>query len=109
MPSTFVAHDSGKPRTFGPLRLLAAGCGSKIGTSDGTLVSGNMDQDLPSPGDLILTHTHPDLGSQKVTGELLDNHKCLLLLRQRVANLRAGKYKAPGKHVQPPIGNLVPR
>ena len=34
------------------------GCGSKIGTQNGTLVSGNMDQNLWSPGGLILTHTH---------------------------------------------------
>ena len=34
------------------------GCGSKIGTQNGTLVSGNMDQNLWSAGGLILTHTH---------------------------------------------------
>ena len=34
------------------------GCGSNIGTQDGTLGSGNMDQNLRSPGGLILTHTH---------------------------------------------------
>ena len=33
------------------------GCGSKIGTPNGTLASGNMDQNLWSPGGLILTHT----------------------------------------------------
>ena len=32
--------------------------GSKIGTPNGTLASGNMDQNLWSPGGLILTHTH---------------------------------------------------
>ena len=32
------------------------GCGSKIGAPNGTLVSGNMDQNLRSPGGLILTH-----------------------------------------------------
>ena len=37
------------------------GCGSKIGTQNGTLVSGNMDQNLWSPGGLILTHTHMDM------------------------------------------------
>ena len=31
-------------------------CGSKIGTPNGTLISGNMDQNLRSPGGLILTH-----------------------------------------------------
>ena len=31
------------------------GCGSKIGAQNGTLVSGNMDQNLRSPGGLILT------------------------------------------------------
>ena len=36
----------------------AYGCGSRIGTPNGTLVSGNMDQNLRSPGGLILTHTH---------------------------------------------------
>ena len=33
------------------------GCGSKIGTPNGTLASGNMDQNLWSPGGSILTHT----------------------------------------------------
>ena len=33
------------------------GCESKIGTQDGTLVNGNMDQNLRSPGGSILTHT----------------------------------------------------
>ena len=36
----------------------AHGCGSKICTQNGTLVSGNMDQHLRSPGGVILTHTH---------------------------------------------------
>ena len=34
------------------------GCGSRIGTPNGTLASGRMDQDLWSPGGLILTHAH---------------------------------------------------
>ena len=38
------------------------GCGSKIGTQNGTLVSGNMDQNLWSPGGSILIHTHINLG-----------------------------------------------
>ena len=38
--------------------LFFAGCGSTIGTQNGTLVNGNMDQNLWSPGGLILTHTH---------------------------------------------------
>ena len=33
------------------------GCGSKIGTLNRTLASGNMDQSLRSPSGLILTHT----------------------------------------------------
>ena len=41
------------------LRLGAwYGSGSKIATQNGTLVSGNMDQNLRSPASLILTHTH---------------------------------------------------
>ena len=36
------------------------GCGSKIGTPNGTLVSRNMDQNLCFfLGGLILTHAHP--------------------------------------------------
>ena len=34
------------------------GYGSKIGTHNRTLVNGNIDQNLRSPGGLILTHTH---------------------------------------------------
>ena len=34
------------------------GCGSKIGTPNGTLVSGHLDQNLRFSGGLILTHTH---------------------------------------------------
>ena len=34
------------------------GSGSKKCTQNGTLVSGNMDQNLRSPGGLILTHTY---------------------------------------------------
>ena len=41
----------------GNVAIMPCGCGSKIGTPDGTLVSGNMDQNLRSPGGLILTHT----------------------------------------------------
>ena len=37
--------------------LAFGGCGSKIGTPNGTLVRGNMDQNLRSPGGLTLTHT----------------------------------------------------
>ena len=37
--------------------LSGCGCGSKIGTPNGTLATGNMDQNLWSPGGLILTHT----------------------------------------------------
>ena len=39
-------------------------CGSKMGTPNGTLVSGNVDQTCGPPGGLILTHTHmgPHLG-----------------------------------------------
>ena len=37
------------------------GCGSKIGTQNGSLASGNMDQNLRSPGGLILTHIRIDL------------------------------------------------
>ena len=33
------------------------GCGAKLGTPNGTLLSRNMDQNLRSPGGLILTHT----------------------------------------------------
>ena len=33
-------------------------CGAKLGTQNGTLVSGNIDQHLWSPGGLILTHAH---------------------------------------------------
>ena len=40
------------------LSLCRHGCGSKIGTPNGTLASGNMDQNLWSPGGSILTHTH---------------------------------------------------
>ena len=58
------------------------GCGSKIGTQNGTLVSGNMDQNLWSPRGLILTHTHtgslsdiafskPKRGQGRVSGRLL--------------------------------------
>ena len=35
----------------------ANGCGSKIGTQNGTLASGNMGQNLLSPGGSIWTHT----------------------------------------------------
>ena len=34
------------------------GCVSRIGTPNGTLVSGNMDQNLRNPSCLILSHTH---------------------------------------------------
>ena len=47
--------------TPGAKRLLLTwtyGCGSKMGTQNGTLVNRNMDQNLRSPGGLILTHTH---------------------------------------------------
>ena len=42
-----------------PLRRceLPKGCGSNIGTQTGTLVHGNLDYNLQSPGGLILTHT----------------------------------------------------
>ena len=33
------------------------GCGSKLGNPNGTLVNGNMDENLRSPGGAILTHT----------------------------------------------------
>ena len=39
-------------------KRLACGCGSKIGTPNGTLASGHMDQNLWPPGGLILTNTH---------------------------------------------------
>ena len=39
------------------------GGGSNICTQNGTLVIGNMDQNLRSPGSLILTHTHMDTES----------------------------------------------
>ena len=38
--------------------LFELNCGSKIGTQNGTLVSGNMNQNLRSPGALILTQAH---------------------------------------------------
>ena len=34
------------------------GCGSKTRYQNGTLVSGNMDQNLRNPSWLILSHTH---------------------------------------------------
>ena len=34
------------------------GCGSKRGTTNGTLLTGKKDYNLRSPGGLILTHTH---------------------------------------------------
>ena len=40
------------------LRFTPYGCGSKIGTQNGTLVNGTKDQNLRSPGGLVLTHTH---------------------------------------------------
>ena len=46
------------------LSFLRHGCGSKRGTQNGTLVSGNMNQHLLSPVGLILTHTHMSLSSQ---------------------------------------------
>ena len=39
------------------------GCGSKIGAQKGTLVNGNLDYNLRSPGCFILTHTHLTPGS----------------------------------------------
>ena len=37
--------------------LCSCGCGSKIGTPNGTLVSGNLNQNLRNPSCLILSHT----------------------------------------------------
>ena len=45
------ASDSKKPPR------VPFGCGAKICTQNGALVSGNMDQNLRSPGSLILPHT----------------------------------------------------
>ena len=39
-------------------RLSLYGCGSKNRYQNGTLVSGNMDQNLHNPSCLILTHSH---------------------------------------------------
>ena len=41
-----------------PLGFTTHGCGSKIYTKNGILVNGNMDQNLRSPGGVLLTHTH---------------------------------------------------
>ena len=57
------------------------GCGSNIGTPNGTLVRGNMDQSLRSPGGLILTHTQmgaqtPGSKSPKRASAKRDTLKC---------------------------------
>ena len=41
-----------------PMNEAPYGCGSKNRYQNGTLVSGNMDQNLRSPSCLILSHTH---------------------------------------------------
>ena len=40
------------------LHVSRYGCGSKIRAQNGTVVKGNVDRNLRSPGGLILTHTH---------------------------------------------------
>ena len=47
-------HCTKAARTFG--------CGSKTGAKNGTLVSGNIDQNLRNPSCLILSHTHLTVG-----------------------------------------------
>ena len=44
--------------THYPYKIILYGCGSKTGTQNGTLVSGNLHQNQQVPGGLILTHTH---------------------------------------------------
>ena len=51
------------------LRTIA-GCGSKNRYQNGTLVSGNMDQNLPTPSRLILSHTQLPCGYVPVLGSL---------------------------------------
>ena len=53
--TTKSAH--GRPRST-YIYIYIHGCGSKNWYQNGTLVSGNMDQNLRNPSCLILSHTH---------------------------------------------------
>ena len=72
----------GNRRSGGPAELEGRrtprtnGCGSKIGAQNGTLVSGHMDQNLRSPGAVILTHIQIKHGCEEPTPRN-ENHALL--------------------------------
>ena len=67
----------GTPHNLHFRQKLTFGCGSKIGTQNGTLVNGSMDYNLRFSGGLILTHT-------RLIAELFEGSRELSLQSARV-------------------------
>ena len=78
-PSTVSNTPKGAPH---PLTHMAVA--QKTGTQNGTLVSGNMDQNLRNPSYLILSHTH--IGSLCFDTQVLPWDTCAALRAERHAD-----------------------